>query len=51
MLIGPDAPIVFENLRSSFVDHTYDFYKPDPKSEYPTVDGHISINTYINAID
>ena len=29
MLIGPDAPIVFENLRSSHIEHAYDFYKPD----------------------
>lgn len=29
ILIGPDAPIVFENPRSSFISHAYDFYKPD----------------------
>lgn len=29
MLIGPDAPFVLENLRYSFMDHSYDFYKPD----------------------
>ena len=28
-LIGPNAPIQFENIRSSFVDNSYDFYKPD----------------------
>lgn len=39
MLIGPNAPIVLESLRSSFFDHAYDFYKPNPRSEYPIVDG------------
>lgn len=29
MLIGPDAPIVMESVRSSYIDHAYDFYKPD----------------------
>jgi hydroxymethylglutaryl-CoA synthase len=40
MLIGVDAPVVFNNVRGSFVDNTYDFYKPNPFSEYPTVFGH-----------
>lgn len=50
MLFGPDAPIVFDNVRSSFMDHVYDFYKPDPRSEYPLVDGHLSIDIYLNAL-
>jgi hydroxymethylglutaryl-CoA synthase len=50
MLFGPNAPVVFENVRSTFIDHTYDFYKPDPFSEYPTVDGHQSIEIYLNAL-
>lgn len=50
MLIGPNAPIVFENIRSSFMDNAYDFYKPEPNSEYPTVDGHLSIGVYLNAL-
>jgi len=50
MLIGPDAPVVFDHVRSSFMDHVYDFYKPDPYSEYPTVDGHQSIEIYLNAM-
>lgn len=40
MLFGPDAPIRFDNVRASFIDNAYDFYKPNPQSEYPTVDGH-----------
>lgn len=72
MIIGPNAPIVVEPIRSSFFNHAYDFYKPDPRNqiitillvaflhslvldflgtEFPTVDGHMSINTYLNAID
>jgi hydroxymethylglutaryl-CoA synthase len=38
--LGKDAPIVFDKVRSSFMDNSYDFYKPNPASEYPTVDGH-----------
>jgi len=52
ILIGPDAPIVFEtNVRSTFMDHYYDFYKPDPQSEYPTVDGVLSQNAYLKALE
>ena len=50
MLLGPDAPIVFDPCRGSFMDHRYDFYKPDPFSEYPTVDGHQSIQIYLDAL-
>ncbi|KAK2738035.1 3-hydroxy-3-methylglutaryl coenzyme A synthase [Myotisia sp. PD_48] len=52
MLIGPDAPIVFEpGLRGSHITHAYDFYKPDLTSEYPYVDGHYSIKCYTEAVD
>jgi hydroxymethylglutaryl-CoA synthase len=51
ILIGPNAPIVFDNVRSTFIDNAYDFYKPDPSSEYPTVDGHLSVNVYLNALE
>lgn len=52
MLIGPDAPIVFEpGLRASYVTHAYDFYKPDLTSEYPVVDGHFSLKCYTEAVD
>jgi hydroxymethylglutaryl-CoA synthase len=50
MLLGPDAPVVFDNVRSSYMDNMYDFYKPNPFSEYPTVDGHQSIEIYLNAL-
>ena len=50
LLLGPNAPLVIEpRLRSVYSAHCYDFYKPDPKSEYPLVDGSLSITSYINA--
>ena len=52
LLIGPDAPLVMEpGLRGSFMQHAYDFYKPDLTSEYPYVDGHYSITCYTRALD
>lgn len=52
MLVGPDAPLVFEpGLRGSYIVHAYDFYKPDLTSEYPIVDGHFSVRCYTEAVD
>lgn len=52
MLIGPDAPIVIDaGMRGTYMQHAYDFYKPDLTSEYPYVDGHFSINCYSEALD
>lgn len=51
MLIGPNAPLVFDPFRATHMTHTYDFYKPDPSSEYPTVDGKLSLQVYITAAD
>ncbi|ODV84891.1 hypothetical protein CANARDRAFT_28632 [[Candida] arabinofermentans NRRL YB-2248] len=51
MLIGPDAPLVFESVRGSFMEHAYDFYKPNFTSEYPVVDGHFSLSCYVKAVD
>lgn len=52
MLIGPDAPLVFEpGLRGSYITHAYDFYKPDLTSEYPYVDGQFSLQCYTEAVD
>lgn len=51
LLIGPDAPIVFDNVRGSHMEHAYDFYKPDFTSEYPIVDGHFSLTCYTKALD
>ena len=52
MLVGPDAPIVLESgRRGTYMDHTYDFYKPDFSSEYPMVDGQYSNECYVRALD
>lgn len=52
MLVGPDAPIVFESkFRGSYMSHAYDFYKPDLASEYPVVDGKLSQTCYLMALD
>ncbi|KAG7796842.1 hypothetical protein KL944_004943 [Ogataea haglerorum] len=51
MLIGPDAPLTFEPIRGSYMQHAYDFYKPDFTSEYPVVNGHFSQTCYIKAVD
>lgn len=34
MLIGPNAPLVVDPVRSSFMDDAYDFYKPVPSNSY-----------------
>jgi len=52
MLIGPNAPLVMDRgVRSSYMDHVYDFYKPNMSSEYPVVDGKLSIQSYLHAVD
>lgn len=52
MLIGPNAPLAFEpGKRGTFMNHVYDFYKPDLTSEYPTVDGAFSVRCYTEAVD
>ena len=52
MLIGPDAPLAFEpGRRGTYMQHAYDFYKPDLTSEYPVVDGHFSVTCYTEAVD
>jgi hydroxymethylglutaryl-CoA synthase len=51
MLIGPNAPVVFEPIHGNYMANTYDFYKPNLTSEYPEVDGPVSVVTYIAALD
>jgi hydroxymethylglutaryl-CoA synthase len=52
MLIGPNAPLVLEpGLRATYMQHAYDFYKPDLTSEYPIVDGQYSVQCYTEAVD
>ncbi|KAJ5210979.1 Hydroxymethylglutaryl-CoA synthase [Penicillium cf. griseofulvum] len=50
MLIGADAPLVFESTRASFMRHEYDFYKPNFGAEYPIVDGRVSASCYLEAL-
>jgi hydroxymethylglutaryl-CoA synthase len=51
ILLGPYAKIEIENIRSTYMNNVYDFYKPDPVSEYPTVDGVFSIDCYFKALE
>jgi hydroxymethylglutaryl-CoA synthase len=50
LLIGPNAPLVLEPLRSTYMENAWDFYKPIPSSEYPVVDGQFSLKCYLKAI-
>ncbi|XP_076331659.1 hydroxymethylglutaryl-CoA synthase 1-like [Tachypleus tridentatus] len=52
MLVGPGATLIVERgLRATHMAHVYDFYKPDLLSEYPRVDGKLSIQCYFQALD
>eukprot|EP00730_Choanoeca_flexa_P019937 TRINITY_DN9750_c0_g1_i1.p1 TRINITY_DN9750_c0_g1~~TRINITY_DN9750_c0_g1_i1.p1 ORF type:complete len:505 (+),score=110.52 TRINITY_DN9750_c0_g1_i1:166-1680(+) len=52
MLIGPEAPLVLEpRLRATHMENVWDFYKPTMVSEYPRVDGHLSNECYLRALD
>jgi hydroxymethylglutaryl-CoA synthase len=51
MIIGPDAKIVVESEQAvHYSRDIYDFYKADMASEFPTVDGHLSIESYLEAL-
>jgi len=52
MLLGPDATLVFENgIRGTYMENAWDFYKPVLPSEYPLVDGKLSNDCYLRAVD
>ncbi|XP_025069394.1 hydroxymethylglutaryl-CoA synthase, mitochondrial isoform X2 [Alligator sinensis] len=52
MLVGPNAPLALERgLRGTHMENAYDFYKPNLASEYPVVDGKLSIQCYFRALD
>lgn len=51
MLIGPNAPIIFEPIHGTHMANTYDFYKPKLDSEYPEVDGPLSVASYMVGLD
>uniref|UniRef100_A0A8C3E2J6 Hydroxymethylglutaryl-CoA synthase n=1 Tax=Corvus moneduloides TaxID=1196302 RepID=A0A8C3E2J6_CORMO len=41
----------WDGLRGTHMEHAYDFYKPNLSSEYPVVDGQLSIQCYLRALD
>uniref|UniRef100_A0A8C3YCR5 Hydroxymethylglutaryl-CoA synthase n=1 Tax=Catagonus wagneri TaxID=51154 RepID=A0A8C3YCR5_9CETA len=41
----------WDGLRGTHMENVYDFYKPDAASEYPVVDGKLSIQCYLRALD
>lgn len=52
MLIGPNAALSLDpDIRGTFMTHSYDFYKPDFKAEFPYVNGHESLRSYTSALD
>eukprot|EP00111_Clytia_hemisphaerica_P007439 TCONS_00021623-protein len=52
LAIAPNAPLVFDTkLRALHMAHQYDFYKPDMHSEYPTINGQLSLKCYLSAVD
>ncbi|CAN8027847.1 unnamed protein product [Ixodes persulcatus] len=52
MLVGPNAALILEQgVRASHMCHVYDFYKPDLHTEYPRVDGKLSVECYSRALD
>eukprot|EP00624_Nannochloropsis_granulata_P007034 evm.model.NODE_5962_length_8616_cov_28.606546.2 len=52
LLVGPDAPLVIDSkLRATHASNTWDFFKPKFASEYPEVDGKMSKECYLRALD
>jgi len=52
MLVTPDAPLVIDRgMRAFHMSHVYDFYKPNMSSEYPVIDGQLSIKCFLSALD
>lgn len=51
MLISPDAIFVVNPIRSTHMKNSYDFFKPNPASEYPTVIGRDSIQFFLGALE
>ena len=43
LLVSRNPKIAINPTRCSYMDHQYDFYKPVPGSEYPTVNGKLSL--------
>jgi hydroxymethylglutaryl-CoA synthase len=50
LLVGPNAKLVLCPERATYMENSFDFYKPIPSSEYPVVDGHFSVTCYLKAV-
>ena len=50
ILLGPNPSVVIEPLRASHFSDVYDFYKPNLASEFPTVDGRLSTDVYLDSL-
>ena len=50
ILLGPQPVISLEPIRASYFADVYDFFKPDMASEFPTVDGKLSMKIYMEAL-
>jgi hydroxymethylglutaryl-CoA synthase len=50
VLVGRDAPLVLGE-RATHASHVWDFYKPNPVSEYPVVEGALSQLCYYQALE
>ena len=51
LLIGPNAPIVFEpGMRVTYARDVNDFYKPVMDKPYPIVHGALSLECYLDAV-
>lgn len=44
-----DSPMKLEKCYGHYASNIYDFYKPDPFSEYPKVDGPLSVTAYLQS--
>ncbi len=52
MLIGRNAPVQIDlTTRCTHASDTWDFFKPNMDSEYPVVNGSVSQNCYLQALD
>lgn len=52
MLVGPDAVLVADaGIRGTHMEHAWDFFKPNLSSEFPEVDGKLSVSCYLGALD
>lgn len=51
VLVGPDAPLVFEPTHGNAQGNWWDFFKPELASEYPSVDGPLTLHSYIGGLE